>query len=97
MDASKEKDFELSKIKEEDLPENMKKMTPEERKAHLDKMTLEREALQKEMKELEVARARYIDDEMKKQNIDQDSAFDKAVRQTLREQAEKKGFTFENK
>ena len=94
-DAFREKKIKLEDIKEEDLPENMKKMTLEERKAYIAKMQKEREAFQKQIKELGKKRSKYIQTEIKKRNLTQDSAFDEAVRKTVRQQAEKKGFTFE--
>lgn len=90
VDASKEKDFDLAKIKTEDLPQEMQKMTPEERKAYLDKMTKEREDIKKEIAQLSVERQKFINEEMKKKNLTADASFDEAVRKTIQEQAAKK-------
>jgi len=90
VDASKGKDFDLAKMKIEDLPQDMQKMTPEERKAHLDKMTKEREEIQKEIAKTSAERQKFIDEEMKKKNLTADASFDEAVRRTIQEQAAKR-------
>ena len=90
VDASKEKEFDLSKIKTEDLPEEMRKMTPEEQKAYLDKKTKEREEIRKDIAQLSVERQKFINEEMKKKNLTADASFDEAVRKTIQEQAAKR-------
>jgi len=86
-----DKTFDLKKIAVEDLPEEMKKMTPEEREAHLKKKLVEREAMQKQIAELTAKRQAYIKEESKKSPDKADQAFDAAVRGALRQQAEVKG------
>ncbi|MCC6740968.1 MAG: VWA domain-containing protein [Planctomycetia bacterium] len=95
VDASKDKDFKLEEVKDEDLPEEMRKMSIEERKAHVAKMAEEREKLQKQVQEKAAERQKFIEEEMKKQGLNQDKAFDEAMRKMIREQAEKKGMQFE--
>jgi len=95
VDAAKQKDFKLEEVKKEDLPKELQEMTLEARKAYLAKKQAERDAVQKETNELGVKRQKFIDAEVKARNLTQDSAFDEAVRRTIREQAGKKGFTFE--
>jgi hypothetical protein len=65
-------------------------MTPEERKAHLEKMTREREEIQKDIAKTNVDRQKFIDEEMKKRNLTADASFDEAVRRTIQEQAAKR-------
>ena len=69
----------------------------EREKAHVEKISRERVEIQKEILETGKQRSAYITGEIKKRNLTQDSAFDEAVRRTVRMQAEKKGFTFEEK
>jgi hypothetical protein len=95
VDAAKDKAFKLESVKEEELPAEMKSMTPEERKAHLDAKAKERAELQKRILELGAQRQKFIDAEVKEKNLDQNKAFDQAVRKAVREQAEKKGLEFE--
>jgi len=94
VDALKQKDFKLEEVKKEDLPKEMQTMSLAEQKAHLAKRQSERDALQKQVNELGVKRQKFIDAEIKAKNLTQDSAFDEAVRRTIREQAGRKGFTF---
>ncbi len=95
VDAAKGKDFKLEDVKKEELPKEMQELTLEARKALIAKMGQEREALQKEINQLGVDRQKFIDAEIKSKNLTQDSAFDEAVRRTIRDQAGRKGFTFE--
>jgi len=95
VDRSKDKDFKWEDVKEDQLPAEMKKMTLAERKAHIEKLSKEREQVQAEIKTLAAKRDSYIKEETKKQGVTGDKAFDNAVRASLREQAEKKGYKFE--
>ena len=90
VDASAEKDFDLAKIKVEELPKEMQTMTLEERKAHLAKKQLEREEIKKDIAALSVERQKFINEEMAKKNLKADASFDEAVRKTIQEQAAKK-------
>lgn len=95
VDACKEKEFDWTKVKDEDLPEEMRKMTLEERKAFVEKKARERAEIQNKIKELSAKRGEFIKEQMQKQGLKGDKAFDEAVRKALVEQAEKKGFQFE--
>jgi hypothetical protein len=87
-----EKDFDLTKIKDEDLPEELKKLKPEERKPYLEKKAAERAEIQKKIADLSGKRAKFIEEERKKQpKSEADKAFDEALRVMLKEQAEAKG------
>jgi hypothetical protein len=57
----------LEKVKVEDLPEEMQKMTPEERKAHLDAKAAERAQLRAEIGKLAAEREAFLAEELKKQ------------------------------
>lgn len=93
VDASKQKEFDLSKVKEEDLPEEMRKMTAEERKAWLEKKTVEREEIQKQVLALNKEREAYVADK-RKESVQADT-LDTAMTKALREQAEKKGISWQ--
>ncbi len=58
----------LAKIKAEDLPEEMQKMTPEEQKAHVEAKAAERARLQTEIGKLSAERERHFQAELKKLN-----------------------------
>src|SRR5262249_25137378 len=93
VDRMKEKDFDLSKIKEEDLPDEMKKVKPAERMDYLKKKADERASIQKQINDLSAKRQKQIDAEIAKQpKSDADKALDEAVRGMVREQAKGKGF-----
>jgi hypothetical protein len=94
VDRMKEqKDFDLAKLKPEELPDEMKNLKPEERAAYLKKKTEEREALQKRITELDAKRAKKVAEELAKQpKSTGEKSLDDALRATLREQAGSKGF-----
>jgi hypothetical protein len=85
--------FDITKISEDELCEELRKLKPEERVAVVKKKLAERDAIQKEIVEVSKKRGDYIKEEMKKNDKLGDRAFDEAVRGALRAQASKKGFT----
>jgi len=89
--AKNEKDFDLKKLPEAELPEEMKKMTPEQREKYLKEKIAEREAIQKEIQELSKQRDEYIKEQQRKNPTAAEKAFDEALRSMLREQAAKQG------
>lgn len=93
VDACKQKDFDITKVKEEDLPEELKKMTAEERKAYVAKKAAEREDLQKKVLALNKERENYVAD--KRKESAETSTLDNAMTKALRAQAEKKGIAWE--
>jgi hypothetical protein len=98
IDARKnDKNFDLKKVKEEDLPEELKKLSPDERVKYVDAKAKEREEIGKQIKEIAVKRDAYIKDEVQKRGLTTDKAFDEAVKKSITEQAGKKGFEFEKK
>lgn len=94
VDASKDKDFDIAKVSEADLPEEMRRMSVEERRAYVEGKKKEREEIQAKIRELSEKREAYIKDEMAKQGLSESEAFDAAVRQTICEQAKRKGDAF---
>ncbi|QOV88516.1 vWA domain-containing protein [Humisphaera borealis] len=95
VDACKDKNFKLEELKDDQLPDELKKLKPEERRAYIDKLAKEREAVQAKIKEISVKRDAHIKAEVEKKGLTGDKAFDEAVRKSLTEQAEKKGYKFE--
>jgi hypothetical protein len=87
-----DKEFDLKKIKVEDLPEEMQKMKPDEREAYLKKKAEERAEIQKKIGDLTAKRAKFIAEERKKEpKSAADKAFDEALSVILKEQAASKG------
>ena len=89
----KEKDFDITKVKEEDLCDDLKKLKPEERLAFLKKKADERAELQKKIADLTAKRTKKVDEELaKKPKTEGDKALDEAVKGIIRDQAKAKGF-----
>jgi len=85
-------------IKEEDLPDNMKKMTMKERKEYLDGKKKEREEVQKKISALNGERSKFVAAEQEKlAKQDGKETLDTAVIKTVRKQAEAKNYKFEQK
>lgn len=96
VDAQKtDKNFDIAKVKEEQLPDEMKKMSVEERKAYVEKKSKERDEIGKQIRELATKRDAYIKEEITKKGLDTNKAFDEAVKKSITEQAARKGFQFE--
>lgn len=84
--------FDITAIKDEDLPEEMRKMTKDEKLAHIKKKIAEREEIAKLVTDLSAKRAKYIEEHEKKQPQDaKEKAFDEAIRAMLKSQAAAKG------
>jgi len=85
--------FDVKTMKDEDLPEEIKKLKPEERMPYLKKKLKERETLSKSIADLAGKRAKFIDEERKKTpKTDGEKALDDALKGMIREQAKAKGF-----
>jgi hypothetical protein len=85
--------FELKQLKDEELSEEMRKMKPEEREAHVKKKAAERDAIRDEIAKLSQKRSEYLAEQQKKNPSQADKAFDDAVRGALRDQGRAKGIT----
>ena len=83
--------FDIRKVPEKELPEALQKMTPDQRVAHVKKLTAEREALQKQILTLSNRRTAFINEELRRNPNAADQAFNTAVRGALRDQAKAKG------
>ncbi len=94
-DALKEGKVDLAKIKPEELPENMRKMTPEERLAYVKKMQDERASIQTKINKLNDQRTQFVA-EKQKELAEQtgEKTLDQALIGAIREQATKKEFSF---
>ena len=95
VDAKKGKMVSLAEMKAEELPEEMKKMSPKEREAYVEKKAAERAELQTKISTLNTERRKYVAEEQKK--LSGDNTLDKAVIDAVRKVAVKKGYSFESK
>lgn len=82
----------ISKDKEAELPEEMKKMSEAEREQYIKDKKAAREKIQAEIKDLGTQRQKFIDEENKKNASNSTNTLDKAVFETINEQALKKNF-----
>ncbi|HOT95742.1 MAG TPA: VWA domain-containing protein [bacterium] len=95
VDAVQQKQVRLEELEKEDLPEEMRSMTPAERQKYLDRKFAERKAIQEKIEVLRVKRAAYISEEEKKSAAGGEvNTLDKAMSKVLRSQAQKANFTF---
>jgi hypothetical protein len=92
VDAMDEAEFELGDVEEEQLPEEMKGMSDEEKEAYVAKKKAEREAIQAEIQALAKERDAFITEERKKLAEDGEDTFEGAVKKSLAEQLETKGY-----
>jgi hypothetical protein len=88
VDAVKNEKLSLKDVKEEDLPENMQKMSAKEREAYLKQQMGEREKVNARILELSKMRDAYIAKELAKKP-DAIAGFDYQVIETLQKQAAK--------
>ena len=95
VDACREKRVDAAAVRDEDLPEAMRKMTADQRKTYVEAKARERAEVQQEIGAVGVQREAFIREGMKAQGLKDDTAFDNAVRGSIRKQAAQKGFTFE--
>jgi Mg-chelatase subunit ChlD len=81
----------LASIKVEDLPSELKDLSPEERTKEIERRLAERSEIRKQIISLSKQRTEYIAREQKKRNGGAQNGFDVAVSAALREQLAKKG------
>lgn len=80
----------IDKLKEEDLPQDLRKMPAEQRKQEIEKRLAERRELRTQIVALSKQRAEFIAAERKKSGT-KDGGFDAAVSTALKEQLKRKG------
>ncbi len=89
-------DFDPKNVKDEELPENMRSMSPEERKTYLDGLAARRAEIQKKMAEVSAERDAFIKAELAKRGAEK-SGFDAEVFEMIKEQGAEKGIEYEDK
>ena len=92
VDAAKEKNFEVSQLKTEELPAEMQKMNAAERKTHIEKNAKQRTELQNKITQLNTEREKYVALQTKK-NFES-TTLDTAMISAVREQSAKRNFVF---
>lgn len=92
IDAKNEGSVKIEELKDEDLPDEMKKMSVQERKTYIDKMEKERAQIQNKINELNDQRSKYVAQKMLENKSD--NTLDAVMIKTIREQAQKKNYKF---
>lgn len=96
VDASKRKEFDVTKVAENDLPDELKGKTATEKKAYVEKKKLAREQIAAKISELNARRMAYIAQKNKETKAEPQS-LDVAMIKAIHDQAAKLNFVFENK
>jgi hypothetical protein len=76
----------------QDLPEELRRMTPEEREVYLEDLLRRRWELRRQIAELSAKRRSSVSQQIEAQGIDTSRSFDTVVREAIRSQAADKGF-----
>ncbi len=92
VDALEDEKVDVSKLKDEDLPEVMRKMSKPERGEYVKKQLEKRHAIQAKIKTLNDARTAHVTAERKKNAVEGEKSLDQAMIKAIRSQAAKKNF-----
>lgn len=96
LDAVQEGGAKLESVKDEDLPEPMRKMSLEERKSYLEAKAQERAGIQAKVQALAKERDAFVATEMKKSSANSDTLGEQ-MKASVKAQAAKIGFSFDGK
>lgn len=94
VDAAEKKEFDISKVSDDELPDTLKGKTKEEKLKYIEEKTKERQAVIKEIGELNAKRVAFIAEKEKSMKPEEKS-LDAAMIRAIREQATEKNFVFE--
>jgi hypothetical protein len=94
VDASKAETFKWEEVDKDQLPEELKALSADERKAYVATKSAERTEIQNKTRDLSAKREAVVREVMKKNGLDQEKAFDENVRKAIVDQAKAKGFEF---
>ncbi len=91
VDATKNGNISLEKIKRKNLPKNLQNKTIKELKEYVTKQKTAREKIQKEIQQLNEKRRKYIATNQTKENMD---ALESVMLKAIKKQATKKGYSW---
>lgn len=94
VDGTKKGAVKLDEVKDEELPDEMKKLDAKGREAFLAEKAKQREELQKQINALNEQRNKYVAAEMKKQAETGTATLDQALIESAKTQGRKKAFSF---
>ncbi len=95
VDAIEESIVELDELPADDLPEEMRAMSEEERKVYIQEKAKERNRIQQQIQELSQERKTFVAEEMKQRSESGEDTLDQVMLKALHEQAAKKNFRFD--
>ncbi len=84
----------LKNMKDEDLPDTLKKMTKDEREKYVEAKSKERDEIQAKIKDLNDKRDKYVAEERKKMAVTNKNSLDEAMINSLKTKATEKNFEF---
>lgn len=89
VDALKRKTVKLEDLEDKDLPKELRELKPGQRRGYIEKVSKEREMLNKKILELDRKRSDHIKKKLAEKKLDGKNAFDAQVLEMLRKQAKK--------
>ncbi len=95
VDAIEQGKVKLAEVKDDRLPEELRKLKPADRPAHLAKMTQERKEIREKILQLSKARDKYVAAERSKMATKAGRTLDAAISEAAAAPAEARGFEFE--
>jgi len=96
VDAMKEDKIKIEDVKKEDLPEELRKLSDEELKAHIDGVVKKRAELTEKLNELEKKRNTFVAEKQRENAANGEETLDAAMIKAIREQAAKRNFKNED-
>ena len=94
VDAVDNDKVKLEDLKDEELPENMRKMSTEERKAFIADNAKKRNETQEKIRKLNDERKKYVADKRREMQESEGDPLDSVMIKAVREQGEKRNFEF---
>ena len=92
VDATKDGNVKIDELKDEELPDEMKNMSTQQKKDYISKMEKERSRIQTKINKLNDERSKYIAEKMLENK--NTNTLDAVMIETIREQAKQKNYSF---
>lgn len=92
VDAAEEESFDISAVKEDDLPDELKGKSNEEKEAFIEEKAVQRENIKTEINELNKKRKQYVAEKQKAEGNSE--MLDKVMIKAIKDQAKTKNFVF---
>jgi len=93
VDAKKKNKVKMDEVEESELPDEMKKMSKDEREKYIEDKTKERERITNEIQQIDKKRREYIAEKEKENQ--KDNTLNNAIIESVHDDAVDKGFIFE--